>query len=260
MNILAKVRLSYVILMMTMLPLGCVAQSIKVVTEHLPPYQFIGSNHRLTGISVEIVQAMFQHAKVEAAIEMLPWARAYELALTQKNVMIFSITRSKERQKQFKWVGDFIKQNYYFLRLKSRSDIKVNNIQDVKRYITGVSRDSFEHQLLSKYGFSQQKSLHVNVAQLPLVEMLFDGKIDLVFGAKINLLGLIDYVKRNRDAVKLVYQINESPGNVSIAFSKQTDDKTVAKFRKAFKAIQANGQLSRIMVKWLAGKWHSKHL
>lgn len=248
---LTRVGKGIVVWSVLIIPLAVSANTIRIVTEHLPPYQFIGKDNHLTGFSVEIVQAMLKQANVDAPIEMLPWARAYEMALSQKNIMIFSMTRSKARQGQFKWVGDFLKQNYYFLSLNSRKDIKINNIQDVKRYVTGVSRDSYEYQLLTKYGFSHDKNMHVNVAQLPLVEMLFDGKIDLVFGSKITLLGLIKYVKRDTAAIRLAYQINESPGNISIAFSKQTDDVVVEKYQKAFNEIKANGELDKIIKKWL---------
>ncbi|NQZ08535.1 MAG: transporter substrate-binding domain-containing protein [Algicola sp.] len=165
--------------------------------------------------------------------------------------MIFSINRSSERQQKFKWVGDFLKQNYYFLSLNSRKDIKINHIKDVKGYITGVVRDSFEHQVLKKYGFSSPQNLHVNATQIPLLNSLFERKIDLIFGSKINLLGTMDYIKRNRNDIKLIYQINETPSNVSIAFSKKTDDKTVNHFRQAFAAIKSEGTLDKIMKKWL---------
>ena len=233
------------------LPHQAAANEITVVTENLPPFQYYNQDKKLTGFSVEIVNALLNKANAEVTIQVLPWAQAYEMALKQKNVMIFSINRSSERQQKFKWVGDFLKQNYYFLSLNSRKDIKINHIKDVKGYITGVVRDSFEHQVLKKYGFSSPQNLHVSTAQIPLLNRLFERKIDLIFGSKINLLGTMDYIKRNRDDIKLIYQINETPGNVSIAFSKKTDDKTVNHFRHAFAAIKSDGTLDKIIKKWL---------
>lgn len=225
--------------------------AIEVVTEHLPPYQFIGKDNQLTGISVEIVRAMMAKAQVDVPIQILPWPKAYDMALGQKNVMIFSINRSKARQSQFKWVGDFLKQHYYFISLKSRKDIRINNIQDVKNFKTGVSRNSFEHQMLSRYGFAAQHNLVISDDQLPLVEQLYQGKVDLLFGSKITLLGLIHYLEKDVSAIELTYQINESPGNVAIAFSKATDDAVVNRFRQAFKAIEASGELNLILTKWI---------
>lgn len=231
-------------------PVGA-SEKVRIVTEHLPPYQFIGTNNKLTGLGVDIVKLMFAELGEQPKIELLPWARAYDLALNHRNVMIFTILRSEQRQKQFKWVGDFLVQNYYFLALKNRGDINIRNIQDVKQHLVGVSRDSFEHQLLLKYGFYIEKNLHVNVAQLPLIEMLYAGKVDMIFGSKITLLGLIDYVKHDRSKIKLVYRINESLGHVGIAFSKLTDDKLVRKYRQAFTQITRNGSLQQTTEKWL---------
>lgn len=231
---------------------AAIADNIQIVTEHLPPYQFVGQDNHLTGISVDIVKALLQQAKVEAPMTLLPWPEAYDKALSEKNVMIFSMARSKQRQAQFKWVGDFITQNYYFMRLKGRTDIQVNNVQDAKRYMTGVSKDSFEHQLLNRYGFAEHKSLLVDETQLPLVKMLYLGKIDLLFGSKITLLGLINYHGKDTSAIELVYQINESPGHIAIAFSRQTDDKVVKKFQRAFQRLQKNGEVDAILQKWLS--------
>lgn len=227
------------------------ADDITIVTESLPPFQIVDKNQKLTGFSTEIIQAMLKQAKVEADIQVLPWAQAYELALVQKNVLIFSLVRSKARQHKFKWVGDILKQHYYFFSLNERHDIHISNISDIKKYVTGVVKDSFEHQLLLSYGFSSPFNLRLDSSQAKLPELLKSQQVDLYFGSKISGLSLDKTLLKTNASLKQHYKINESPGNISIAFSKQTDDEVVTQFRKAFLEVHMNGTYTEIMKKWL---------
>ncbi len=48
---------------------------------------------------------------------MFVWARAYEIALHEKNVLIYSIKRTSERESLFKWVGVIVPIDFYFYAL-----------------------------------------------------------------------------------------------------------------------------------------------
>ncbi len=70
------------------------SQEIRVLTEHLPPYQIQMGENKIGGFSTEIVRAVLKEAKIRAKIEVYPWVRAYSIALEDKNILIFSIVRS----------------------------------------------------------------------------------------------------------------------------------------------------------------------
>ncbi len=225
--------------------------TVTVVTENLPPMQIVDKDQGISGFATEIIEAMFKQAQVELKIEVLLWEQAYDLALTKKNVMIYSIVRSKERQSQFKWVGDILKQNYYFFALKNRDDIQISTINDVKKYLTGVVKNSFEHQLLLDYGFSSPQNLRFDKTPAGLIDQLNDQSIDLFLGTKVGVFGVNQYAAQGPVELIPLYKINEAPGNMSIAFSQKTDDKTVQHFQAAFLAICQDGTYDRILDKWL---------
>ena len=227
---------------------------LRIVTEHLPPYQFYDENHHLTGLSVDIVNALLAKTMQDVSIEVLPWSEAYKIASEQENVLIFSIIRSKERVSQFKWVGDFLKQHYYFARLRTRHDIVINNVQDVKRYVTGVARGSFEYVLLNRYGFSAGHNLRVNTEQFPLIKQLLNGEIDLIFGSKVTVMGMMHYIHEDVNKLEFAYQLNETPGSFGIAFSRKTADEMVERYRHGFKLLQQDGTVERVINKWLMAK------
>lgn len=227
-------------------------QSIKIVTEYIPPYQFYDKDNQLTGLSVEVVRLLLKSVgNADNPIKVMPWPSAYDLALKKPNVMIFSIARSRKREKQFKWVGDILKQHYYFIALKRREDIRVYNIQDVKRFTIGVAAASYELDVLRRYGFANKQNLKITTEQMPLIHLLLDGKVDMIFGFKTTLIGLMEYLKQDIGQFKLAYQIKEPPVSFGIAFSQATDDKLVDRYRNAYHKLKVRGQLNKVLNKWL---------
>ena len=67
------------------------SKEIKVVTELLEPYQIKKPDGSLGGFSTDVVDALFEITKDLAEIKIMPWARAYEIALSKPNILIYSI-------------------------------------------------------------------------------------------------------------------------------------------------------------------------
>ena len=80
------------------------AETIEIVTEDLPPLQFV-QNGAVTGPATEIVTTAMKDAGLAYTIQAYPWSRAYQIALHRQNVCIFSIVKLKERIPHFRWAG-----------------------------------------------------------------------------------------------------------------------------------------------------------
>src|SRR3990167_4825058 len=80
------------------------AQTIRAVTETTPyTYQ---KGERVVGTATEVVEKTLQAAgQTDYQVRLYPWARAYDMALKEPNVLIFLIARTPVRESQFKWAG-----------------------------------------------------------------------------------------------------------------------------------------------------------
>ena len=76
---------------------------LTVLTENLPNLNYL-KNSELVGLSVEIVREIQKRIGSHEQIRVYPWARAYNLALKEENVVLFSITLTKARKDLFKWI------------------------------------------------------------------------------------------------------------------------------------------------------------
>lgn len=223
------------------------AENILVLTEHSPPYQYLDSQKNPTGYAVELMRAVLKEAKLPQKITMTPWAHAYNQALKKKNVILFTIARSEEREDKFKWIGEVEKNNYVFYSMANRQDIKVGNIADLKKQRVGVIRSSFEHSALKKLGFSKLV-LHSNYQKL--VEMANAGRLDLLFHAKIALDGFINDSRFDASDFKLAYELKELEQRTYISLSLASNQALEDRLKKAYTKIVELGEKDRLKKLW----------
>ncbi len=76
---------------------------LKYMTEIYPPFNF-EKNGQLQGVAVDFLKEVWKEIGIpEQKIEILPWARAYNLVQKTPNTVLFSTTRSEARENLFKW-------------------------------------------------------------------------------------------------------------------------------------------------------------
>ncbi len=224
---------------------------LRVVSEHFPPLQIWDKEQKtLTGMAVDVIEKLLALTDNNTEIEILPWARAYELALTRPNTLIFTIIRTKEREPHFKWLGSITPIGYnYIWTLKSRSDIKIDNWQDAKNYYAVAQRNGAQSIKLASQGFKEQENLYLITSYGQGILMVLSGRADFFLGSDF-LAGLfLRHLKLNKQLFtkSMPHSYDES---LNIAFSKQTPDAVVNEFRKALEQIRQDGTLQKIVDKW----------
>ncbi len=63
---------------------------LEIATEDLPPFSMMKGD-KLTGLSSDIVRVALQRAKISYRISMLPWIRAYRMAVDQPDLCLYCI-------------------------------------------------------------------------------------------------------------------------------------------------------------------------
>nr|WP_298109076.1 transporter substrate-binding domain-containing protein [uncultured Pseudomonas sp.] len=218
------------------------AESIKVVTEDTA-YSYL-QDGKVVGTATEVVEATLQRAGLsDYSVTIYPWARAYDMALQDANVLIYLIARTPEREAQFKWVGEIEHIDYHMYKLRERSDVQVRDIQEAKHYSVGVVRDDVRHQYLKEQGFAKMvvsannrdnfmRLLNRQVQLLPMPEadvamQCLDARIDCALLEKTFTLELTT--------------------GLYMAYSLSTNDETVARTREAFDSLAAEGVVERLI-------------
>ncbi|MCW7541713.1 transporter substrate-binding domain-containing protein [Aquabacterium sp. A7-Y] len=228
------------------------AGEIRVVTEEFPPYN-LTEKGKVTGFSTEVVEAVLKEIGVQAGIQSMPWARAYDIARNTENVLIYSIARTPEREKLFKWVGAVAPSDWSLFAARE-GGIRIERLDDAKKYqVATVNEDAGEQFLVSR-GFVIGKNLQSSNKYEFNYDKLKRGRVDLWVANDLVARYLARRAGDNPDQVlaRVLYlpELSGSDG-LYMAFGPKTSDTVVERFRKGLDAIKKSGKYEALKRKWL---------
>ncbi|WP_022943309.1 substrate-binding periplasmic protein [Psychromonas hadalis] len=210
-------------------------KDIEILTEAYPPYNFLEGG-LLKGISVDLLVAAtykMQAPVKRQEIKLQPWARVYRQALNGTHVMLFSTTRSAERENKFKWVGPIISTRIVAFA-KKNSNITISSMESLKDYEVGVIRNDIGDQLITAT-VPKNKIQRASNAD-SLVRKLSIGRIQLwIYEENVARW----FIKKNdfeNDEFVVVYILEES--ELYYAFSKDVSDVVIDKLQKALEQVK----------------------
>lgn len=228
------------------------ADGITIVTEELPPYNMTVDG-KLTGMGTEVVEAVLAEVGEQARIQSMPWARAYDIALNSENVLIYSIARTPQREALFKWVGVIAPTRWSLFSLPG-TQFDLKSLDDARQYqIATVKEDVGEQYLIDK-GFAVGRNLQSSNKYEHNYEKLKAGRVDLWISNELNAHYLVRQASGNPHE-NAVSQLNlddlGGADGLCMAFSRNTPDEVVERFREGLARLRADGRYDVIAARWL---------
>lgn len=126
------------------------------------------------GLGTDMVREIMRRAGIGYTIEVLPWKRAYSAALERTDACVYSTTRTPEREHDFKWAGPIANAEWVLMARADRK-LKLNSLEDARRYRIGTYNGDARDQFLRARGFDVDPASNdmVNPRKLMM------GRIDL---------------------------------------------------------------------------------
>ena len=153
---------------------------ITVVTEYWFPFNYLDDSGEVTGTSTLVVRKMLENAGLSYHIDLYPWSRAYQIATTDKNVLIYSIMRTSERENKFQWICPLqpgIPQ--FVFKLAQRADIQATSLKEARGYKMGLTRGSYTYELITSLGWKEGKDFSSLADTSHFFNLLLKGRVDL---------------------------------------------------------------------------------
>jgi polar amino acid transport system substrate-binding protein len=224
--------------------LPLLADELLILTENLPPLNYV-ENGVLVGPAVEMIKEIQRRIGSKEKIHVYPWARAYQTAMEEKNIILFCMVRTKVREDKFIWIGQVARKRD-ILAAKRGSGIKINSLEDAKKVShIGTLRDDVKEIYLKNHGFTNLVSTHDDQRN---AKKLVLGRIDLWATKKPGLLTICKLAGVDYRDIEEVYSIRES--SISIAASKRTSHEIIEKWKEAFNEMIADGTVLKIKNDW----------
>lgn len=230
-------------LLLALVCAGSQGQNIKVVTEDTS-YSYLQQG-KVAGPASAVVEATLRRAGLnDYRISLYPWARAYDMAQQEPNVLIYLIARTPAREQQFKWVGELTRVEYHFYKLRQRKDIVVRSLQDAKNYSVGVLRDDVRHQYLQAQGFTKMVISAQNVENF---KKLLNWQVQLVPMPEHDAVLLCAETRVDCASLEKAATLDTLSTPLYMAYSRSTADDVVARTRIAFAKLMAEGMVTQLM-------------
>lgn len=227
-----------------------------VVTEDARPLHYVWQG-QLQGEAPPLIDLLLQEAGIHYSQQVYPWARAYMMASSLPNVLIYSIARTPEREAQFHWVGKLLTVQYAMYALQTRQDIRARTVEDLHNYRLGVTANDVRANWLREQGIREvspdnRTGMDVTHNGLSNMRKLLQGRVDMVPTSAVGLRSFcltenID-CSRFRRVMVLPFSVD-----LYVAASLQTPRPVVQALRGAYDRINRNGSYQRLMAPYIDG-------
>ena len=208
-----------------------------IVTEHAPPASMV-ERGKVTGFATDKVRAAMERAGIAYTIELLPWKRAYTVALRRADACVYSTSRTPEREHLFKWVGP-TDQAEWVLMGRADKPYALHTLDDARPLRIGTYHGDARDEFLRARGF------RVDAAPNDLINprKLLAGRIDL-WAAGLRPDSQV--LERNGWRGKIVPVLVFHRVQIYLACNRAVPDPVIARLNEAVRDIARDGTARRI--------------
>ncbi len=215
------------------------ADPVSVLTEPYPPYNF-EQGGEIVGAGADLVHDIFRKAGIAYHMQILPWARAYQMATSEPNTCIFSTNHTEERDKLFKWVEPLGGGRVVLIR-KAGTSFAPKDIEAAKAFVIGVQRGDYAAEYLAKKGFTRL-DLASDFSQT--LKKLLSGRIDLAMTSEAA------YEAEKAKGAALDVVLTMPAAIYALACSLDVPDDTVKRLQKELNRLVLDGTQDRLYIKY----------
>jgi polar amino acid transport system substrate-binding protein len=225
------------------------AQTLQVVSTDNPPFNYL-ENDQPAGFATEVLNAMLQRANLAGHIEFLPWQRALLKVGQRPDTLIYTIARTPEREEQYQWIGPFAPREVWFWKMKARHDVRVDTLQDVRRYHVATVRADAQTELMQKMGLLSAGKDELLTNGDNVITMLYAHRVDLVANSELGMAWRLRQLKLDPAKIERSVLL-VSNGGYYFALGAKASPQLVSRLRAAFEEVRASGLPERAMKAYL---------
>ncbi len=215
-----------------------------ILTENYPPLTFAVADS-ISGFATDVLRAIQDDLGTNDEIVLLDWAEAYQRALDEKNVVIYTMEQTPERKDLFHWIGP-LGNHSSSLYVKKDSGHTLQNIYDAKT-IGNIATTTawFTEKHLESLGFTNLLS---SPQPADGVKAVMDGKAEATILSDLVAEEIISLAGYEPGVLVPILEVIKT--DYYIAVSKNTDAAIVNKWEKAFRNLSSSGAIDQLRKKW----------
>lgn len=210
------------------------SEKLLIVTEEWAPYNYTNEAGEVVGLATENIKKIMALADMDYDLRVLPWSMAYTLTQKKSNVMLYTIYRTKERERKFQWVCPIISSGgIKAYKLSKRQDIRAAILSDLKKYNIAVSNKNVQYEYLIAQGFRPGIDLDITTTTDASLRLLLLGRVDVIMQEDAAIKARLHQLNQPNDIVTPVMTILPDTVEKCAAFSRSTSPKIIERLTNA---------------------------
>jgi polar amino acid transport system substrate-binding protein len=222
------------------------ADDVRIFCDEAPPTNYEAKDGSVKGFTVDVVREIQKRVGNTSEINVYPWNRAFAMAESKPNVLLFTAARNPSRENKFHWIVHLTTRRSVFWG-RAASPLKISSMEDAKRVDgIGVLRGGNREEYLKIRDFHNLDAVEDEVQNLKKV---INGRLDLIFMSELEAVTLAKRANIPFDQIENKYTVfsNESYAMMS---KPGTPLETVRRWKVAVRQMKDDGTFKRIGKKW----------
>lgn len=218
----------------------------------------VGAEHKMLqyqengthkGTTINMLSEIMLASHLSYNIELMPWARAFNIAENRSNTLILSMIRTAEREQNFHWLLKVSESVRTFISLKNKPENKVSSEVQAKKKTIAVVRGSHADIELKTKGFSTEKNIYLVSSHKQMISLFAAGKVDLVYSDP----DIVQAYLKNHNSKLLLIDFSpikpDQRRDSYIATNKHIDAKLLQRIRIAVEKFQRTEKYKALLNK-----------
>lgn len=219
------------------------AADIQAYTEEWPPYNF-DEDSEVRGIATDILRAACQEAQLDCAIQLVPWARAYALAASQPDTLVYTTARKPEREHLFRWVGPILPRATWVYARNGLENLPASRA-DLRRFRIGVVQGEASVTELRAAAVPASQILP-DKSNAAVLKQLNAGFVDLMIDTEVGMAWNLKSAELDEAAVRKLFKLTDE-GGYYFALNPRTDPAKLDKLQTAVDSLRRDGRLQALI-------------
>lgn len=225
-------------------PLLPAAPALRLITVEEPPASFAGTSGQPDGYVVAVVRSLQQLLHDQSPIELMPEGRAMLTAQQNPNVLLFSFSRTAERESQYHWILPVLRKRW---QVVTRSDgPAIHGLETLRRLgAVGVVRGDVREAYLIQQGLTNLVAVTSHQQNL---QMLQSGRVQAIVADSVELA--YEQKRQSNAGVSLRIAFTLRMSDVYLMIPKGADAGQVQRWQQAAQSLQDSGRLQVLADQW----------
>jgi polar amino acid transport system substrate-binding protein len=224
------------------------APRLALYTEEWPPMTFTNGKGLPDGMAVEVVNEILRRTGQNNSIAVVPWMRGYTQLLTRPNVMLFTVGRNAERERNMTLLGPIAMSSTVLLaRSEDVLALQALGSDILKREVAAYQGSIFESTARNK-GFA---TIRETGSTEEGARMLLAKRVDLWVEGNIAVAQTLQRLGTPSGRVARVMTLDSL--DLYLAFSRGTDRDTILQWQAALRDMKKDGTFQAIHQRWFPG-------